>query len=143
MISYIKNSGDRLVELDSAIEGCWINVIDPTSGEIEELTGLGIPLDFITYSLDIDERPRTEREDDGTMLILIRIPYFQGLKVDVPYTTIPLGIILRDGSVVTVCRRQNEIVQELASGRVKGLSTAKRNRFVLRILLSAASKFLA
>jgi hypothetical protein len=27
------------------------------------------------------------------MLILMRIPYFQGVRVDVPYISIPLGVI--------------------------------------------------
>jgi magnesium transporter len=118
-------------------------VVDPTPGEIEEITSLGIPQDFVTYPLDMDERSRTEREDDGKILILLRIPYFQGVKVDVPYTTIPLGIILTDKYIITVCSKTNAILQELSSGKVRGLSTAKRYRFVLRILLLTATRFLA
>jgi magnesium transporter len=117
--------------------------VDPTPDEIERLSVEGIPMDFITYPLDLDERARTEREDDGKMLILIRIPYYQGPKADAPYITIPLGIILTDQYIITVCRWQTDIIREFESGRVKGLSTAKRIRFVLRILLSNASKFLA
>ncbi len=142
MIQYIKNTGVGLEKIEELQPGSWINVFDPTTDDIEQLTTLGLPQDFITYPLDIDERSRTEREDDGTLLILIRIPYYQGPRVDVPYTTIPLGIILTENYIITVSRRQNEIIQELASGRVRGLSTAKRNRFVLHILLNAASKFL-
>jgi len=45
--------------------------VDPTPDEIERLSVEGIPMDFITYPLDLDERARTKREDDGKMLILI------------------------------------------------------------------------
>lgn len=143
MITFYKTTEAGLEKLEEMASGCWINVIDPTTDEIEQLTGLGIPQDFITYPLDIDERARTEKEDDGTTLILIRIPYFQGVKVDVPYTTIPLGIVLTNGFILTVCRRQNDILQEFASGRMRGFSTAKRNRFVLQILLNTAYKYLS
>ena len=97
----------------------------------------------MTYPLDLDERSRSEKEDDGTLLIIIRIPYFQGPKVDVPFITIPLGIIVTSRFVVTVCRRQNEIMHDIVSGRIRGFSTAKRNRFILRVLLSTASRYLA
>jgi len=118
-------------------------MIDPTSDDIERMAGQGIPQDFMTYPLDMDERARSEREDDGKMLILIRIPFFQGLNVDVPYTTMPLGLILTDAMIVTVCRRQNDLTTEFASGKIKNLSTGKRIRFVLRMLLLNANRFLS
>jgi magnesium transporter len=142
VITIYKNTEFGLEKIDEILSGCWINVVDPTTDEIEFVVNQGIPQDFLTYPLDLDERPRTEREDDGKQLILIRIPYFEGSKVDIPYTTIPLGIILTDKYLITVCRRQNEILQEFASGRMRGLSTGKRNRFMLRLLLANASRFL-
>jgi magnesium transporter len=142
VITIYKNTEFGLELISEIVPGCWINVIDPTTDEIEFVVSQGVPQDFITYPLDLDERPRTEREDDGKLLILIRIPYFEGSKVDVPYITIPLGIILTDKYLITVCKRQNDILQEFASGRVRGLSTGKRNRFMLRLLLANASRYL-
>ncbi|GAP05927.1 Mg2+ and Co2+ transporter [Anaerolinea thermolimosa] len=143
MITIYKNTETGLEVIPEVVTGCWINVIDPASSEIDELLEMGIPRDFITYSLDLDERSRTEREDDGTLLILLRIPYFQGVKTDIPYTTIPLGVVMSNRFVVTICRMQNDVTTELSSGRLKGLSTAKRNRFALRILLATANRYLA
>jgi magnesium transporter len=142
VITIYKNTEFGLELISEIVPGCWINMIDPTTDEIEFVVSQGVPQDFITYPLDLDERPRTEREDDGKLLILIRIPYFEGTKVDVPYITIPLGIILTDKYLITVCKRQNDILQEFASGRVRGLSTGKRNRFMLRLLLANASRYL-
>ena len=141
MITFFKNNQTGLETLHNPVSGCWLNVIDPTQDEITRLQGLGFPQDFITYPLDIDERPRTERED-GKLLILLRVPYFQGETFDVPYITIPLCIIVSDKYLVTVCKRNNDIIQEFASGRAKDLSTAKHNRFILRLLLSTANKYL-
>ena len=142
MITIYKHNEVGLQTLTEPTPGCWINVIDPSPSEIESLKNLSIPLDYIVYPLDLDERSRTEREN-GDILIIIRIPYYQGTTSDIPYTTIPLGIILSQSYFVTVCKKENEILQEFASGRVKLLSTSKRNRFVLRMLLSTATKYLS
>jgi magnesium transporter len=142
VITFIKSTANGLEKIDDLVPGSWINIVDPTTDEIEQMVATGIPQDFLTYPLDLDERSRTEREDDGTTLIIIRIPYFQGPKVDVPYITVPLGIILNENYILTVGRRSNQIIEEMANGRVRGLSTAKRYRFVLRILLNTANRFL-
>ncbi|GAP14493.1 Mg2+ and Co2+ transporters [Longilinea arvoryzae] len=143
MISIYKSTEKGLESIEEIVNGCWINLTDPTPAEIEKVTALGIPQDFITYPLDVDERARTEREDDGKILIVIKVPMYVGPTVDVPYTTIPLGFVITDTVLVTVCRHSHEIIQEFASGRVRGLSTAKRNRFILKVLLSTANKYLA
>ena len=142
MITIYKTTEKGLEVLAEPINNAWINVIDPTTDEIEWLTSIGLPQDFVTYPLDVDERARTEREDDGTLLVLLRVPYFQGVRADVPYITIPLGVITNSKILVTICRRPNDILQEFASGRVRNLETGKRNRFILRLLLAAASRYL-
>lgn len=142
MITIYRKKADTALEiLTEPTESCWINVVNPTQEEITRLHALGISQDYLTYSLDQDERPRTEREN-GDLLILFRVPYFQGKNVDIPYTTIPLGIILSHEYIITVCQSDNAVIQEFANGRAKNLSTGKRNRFVLRLLLSTSNKYL-
>ncbi len=141
MITIFKNSENGLIELPEATLGSWINVVNPSPQEIIQLQEMGIPHDYLTYPLDLDERARTEREN-GDLLIVLRIPSYQGQVADIPYATIPLGIILTERFLVTVCRRDNDIIQEYAQGRIKNLSTGKRNRFVLRLLLTTANKYL-
>jgi magnesium transporter len=75
-------------------------------------------------------------------LIILRIPYFEGNFVDVPYSTIALGILITDHFVVTVCRRKNELIEQLKQTKMRGFSTIKRVRFLLHILLSSANKYL-
>lgn len=142
-IIYKGNEVTGFTRIESPVEGCWINLIDPTTDEIDSIKAMGIPSDFLTYALDLDERPRTEKEDDGTTLIMLRIPFFQGEKLDVPYTSIPLGIILTDTMIITVCKKNNVIIDELLRTKTKGVSTSKRVRLVLRILLLTANQFLA
>ncbi len=142
MISILSSDRSGLASLSKPEPGCWINVVAPTADEIAELRVLGIPADYLAYPLDPDERARSERED-GDLLIILRIPHFQGEGSDIPYATIPLGIILTPDYLVTVVRVDNELVEEMASGRVRGLETAKRVRFVLRVLLQTSSRYLS
>ncbi len=141
MITIFKNEGAELQRLPSPVDGSWVNVINPTPEEIAQIHALGIPQDYITYPLDLDERARTERED-GELLIVLRIPLYQGEASDIPYTTIPLGIILTREIIITVSKLENEIIQEFTIKRFKDIATSKRLRFVLRLLLTAASKYL-
>ncbi|OIN86059.1 MAG: magnesium transporter [Anaerolineae bacterium CG1_02_58_13] len=145
MINFYKTSEGELVKLDSPVTGSWINVVDPTPEEINFLTEeIEIFPDLINYSLDLDEMPRIERdEDEGYTFILLRIPHYQGENVDVPYATIPLGIIIVDGVIVTVCRHETDILKPLLNGKYRGLKTGKRFRFVLYVFLEAASRYLS
>ena len=140
MLTIYKTNGQVQAEIEAPVSGCWINVIDPTPEEKARLEEMGIAPELITYSLDLDEMPRVERDEEYTF-ILLRIPYFQKGS-DVPYTTIPLGFILKDNYVVTVCRHENEIVKALTGGKFRGLKTAKRYRFILYALLETANRYL-
>jgi magnesium transporter len=141
MITIYKNNETGLQVLPELVEGAWIHVFDPTPEEIIWLESLHIPNDYIEYSLDVDESARVEREN-GEIFILLRQPCFQGQAVDIPYTTIPLGIILTPTTLITISKFENEILSEFSSGRVRNLNTAKRGRFVLRLLLATATKYL-
>ena len=145
MINTYKTSEQGLIQLEKAVTGTWINVVDPSPEEIQFLTDeIKIHPDLINYSLDRDEMPRIERdEDEGYTFILLRIPLFQGENVDVPYATIPLGIIIMGGVIVTVCRHETDILRPLLNGKYRGLKTGKRYRFVLYVFLEAAARYLA
>lgn len=141
MITIYKTTENGLTQISEPTAGSWINVIQPSTEEINWLIEQNIPRDYLTYPLDLDERPRTEREN-GDTLIIMRIPFFQGAEMDVPYTTLPLGIILNDRYIVTICKVENGIISEFSTGRIRSLETGKRNRFVLRLMLNTAAKYL-
>ncbi len=141
MIATYKQNEAGLTVLTEPTSGCWINAVNPSNQEIEHLQRLGIPQDYLMYPLDLDERSRFEREN-GEMLIVLRIPVFQGGEADIPYITVPLGIVLTPEHLITVCRQENEILRDFAAGRVRTLNTAKRNRFILHLLLATAAKYL-
>jgi len=140
MLTIYKTTEQGLEQIDSMANGAWIKVIDPTPEEIERLVNWGIEADYINYSLDFDEMARMERDDDYTF-ILLRIPHSQP-DSDVPYTTIPLGIMIRSNFIVTICRYDKDTFRVLANGKYRLLKTAKRYRFALYIFLETALRYL-
>jgi magnesium transporter len=141
MISIYKNFENGLQIMPELAEGVWVNAVDPTSEDKAWLLEQGIPQDYLDYSLDMDERARVEREN-GDLFILIRLPHFQGKTADIPYTTLPLGLVLTHDTLFTISKVPHSIIDEFVSGRMRGLSTSKRNRFILRLLLATATRYL-
>lgn len=141
MLTIFKTTQNGLDRIERPVNGGWINAIDPTPEETIQLEELGIEHDLITYSLDMDEMARMERDEDYT-LILLRIPCFQGADHDIPYMTLPLGIILTDRFVVTICRSDNDITRVLCNGKYRLMRTAKRYRFALYVILETATRYL-
>jgi magnesium transporter len=141
MLNIYKTTPEGLETLESPTNGCWIKAIDPNREEIEKLENWGIQPELITYSLDQDEMARVER-DEGYTLILLRIPHFQGETHDIPYNTVPMGIIIKDNLIVTICRHESHITRILTNGKYRRFKTAKRYRFVLYVLLETANRYL-
>ncbi|MGE5462844.1 MAG: magnesium transporter CorA family protein [Syntrophothermus sp.] len=140
MLTIYKTTEQGLEEIESMSNGAWIKVIDPTPDEIEKLVNWGIDVDYINYSLDFDEMPRMERDEDYTF-ILIRIPHSQP-EHDIPYVTIPLGIMIKSNFIVTICRYDKDMFKVLSNGKYRMLKTAKRYRFALYIFLETATRYL-
>jgi magnesium transporter len=141
MLTILKTTENALVSIPQVADGAWVHVVNPTPEEVEQTYGLGIPRDFITYPLDLDERPRTEKEA-GATLLLLRTPYYQGETQDIPFTTIPLGIILCNDFIITISKYKIPLLDSVAQ-KGRYFSTNKRNQFILNILLAIANEYLA
>ena len=137
MIQYITKENNQLVFLEEWQEEVWINIIPPhQKDELVELAEkFNIPLDFLTDSLDIEERARYEWEDD-IRLIVINIPYADDDAADERsyYNTIPLGIVLTPGNVITISPRENSVIQGFLDEKVKNFNPSNKPHFVLKLL---------
>ena len=115
MIQYFKNINHQTVAIDKAENGTWVNVLPPLKQEeFSELsTSLDIPLDFLTDSLDIDERSRFEQEDN-VKLVVIKTPTENNSfnESDAYYITIPIVIILTHTEIVTVNSFENSAIKK-------------------------------
>lgn len=142
MINYFQIKETKLVAIKQYEKSCWISVVAPTDDELKQLLE-DFPLaeDYLNYPLDMDEKARIEKDDDA-FFVLMRMPHFVGIKEEVPFTTIPLGIIITKDNIISICKEDNVIVEELENGRIKGANPAKKFRFLLQVLFKAANKYL-
>jgi len=140
MLTIYKTTERGLEQLENMANGSWVKAVDPTPEEMQQLVTWGIDADYINYSLDLDEMPRMERDEEYTF-ILVRIPHRQP-ESDIPYTTIPLGIMIKGNMIVTICRYDKEMFKVLANGKYRLLKTGKRYRFALYIFLETATRYL-
>ena len=143
MIKILRWSENRFIPTDKIERHCLINVISPEKNELEKLSGeMHIPSDFLTDPLDIDERARIETED-GVLLIVLRVPKYDQSNSEIPFTTIPAGIILtKDDTVVIISASDITDILGLYNGKAKGIITGKRSSFILQIFLKTALLFL-
>ncbi len=144
MIQYFKNIDQITVEVDKPEDGVWVNVLPPLrQEEFTELSdALDIPVDFLTDSLDIDERSRFEKEDN-VRLIVIKTPTENNSfnESDAYYITIPICIILTHNQIVTVNSFENPAIKKFLS-TFQNRNNDKRNMMVLKIFEKIVQNFM-
>lgn len=141
MIRYFKTDNQRIHEENKVTDGVWVQMIQPTLEECEKIADLvNVDIEDLQAALDEEESSRIELQD-GYTLILVDIPTTEIRHEKQTYTTIPLGIILSQDVIVTVCTDDTPVLQNFIDNRVKEFSTKKRLRFVYQILYSAAANY--
>jgi magnesium transporter len=145
MIQYFKNINQQTLKIDSPENGTWVNVSPPLKQE--EFTQLSeqlsIPIDFLTDSLDIDERTRFE-EEDNVRLIVIKTPVENNSfnDSDAYYITIPICIILTHNQIVTVNSFENPAIKKFLN-TFQNRHPDKRNMMVLKVFEKVVQDFMA
>src|SRR5215213_5489429 len=144
MIQYFKNVSHKTIQTDKAEVGVWVNVVPPLKQEeFSELAeNLEIPIDFLTDSLDIDERPRFE-EEDNVRLVVLKTPTENNSfnESDAYYITIPICIILTHNQIVTVNSFENPAMKKFLS-TFQNRHPDKRNMMVLKVFEKVVQNFM-
>lgn len=144
MIQYFKNVDHKTIQIEKPEVGAWVNVLPPLKQEeFTELSEkLNIPIDFLTDSLDIDERPRFE-EEDNVRLVVLKTPTENNSfnESDAYYITIPICIILTHNQVVTVNSFENPAMKKFLS-TFQNRHPDKRNMMVLKIFEKVVQNFM-
>ena len=145
MVSYYVKSERSIKEVKNPQPNCWINISPPFSQEeLEKIANqFEIPLDFLTDSLDIDERSRYEREDD-IRLIVVNTPILNQVQDvdDAIYITVPIGIVLLPEQILTITSYPNPVLQLFLDNKVKNFNPSIEARFVIQILEQNVYRFL-
>ncbi len=143
MIKIFSTAKDNvLCELNAAEKGAWIHMCDPSDEEVTRVhEELEVPEDFLRAALDKEEAARVESEE-GATLVVVDIPIVVPEGNSFLYETVPIGIILTEENIVTVCLEDTPIVEELYSKKIRGFDTCKKTRFLLQLLYKISAKFL-
>ena len=130
-----------MTRLDSVQDGCWVNLTYPSEDELNTVAvTLGVEPTFLRAALDEEETSRIDTEE-GQTLIIIDAPSVE--KDDaVVYSTLPLGIIVTEEHIITVCLKETSILKDFQVGLVRNADTQKRTQFILYMLLQVAKRFL-
>ena len=54
------------------------------------------------------------------------------------YTTIPLGIVIKQETIITICREDTPVINYFINNKVREFSTKKKMRFIYQILFRSA-----
>ena len=149
MLEFYKTFGTETKKIDKPEPGSWISAIAPTEEEknylIEEM---GILPEFVKSSLDAEESSHID-DDEVYNQTLVIVDYPSAEEVEdgydknmLQYTTLPLGIVIMKGYVVTISLYENLNIDDMAQGRIKGVNTDLKTRFLLLLLLRISQRYL-
>ena len=141
MIKIYMSKNGSLETLEKPQKGCWINMVHPSEKELIEIEEkYNIEPDDLRAPLDEEEASRITKEDDYT-LVLVDIPNIEEKNGKNRFSTIPLGVIIAKGAIITVCLESTPILN--FSGRAsKNIDTTLKTRMLLHILLDNAKLYL-
>lgn len=149
MIEFYKTFGTKTEKVDTLQSGCWINVISPSEEEKQFLIHeIGIVPEFVQASLDEEESSHIDYDDDyNQTLVIVDYPSAEESgggydRTTLQYTTLPLGIVLMKGYIITISLYENLNIEDMAVGKVKGIHTEMKTRFLLKLLLRISQRYL-
>lgn len=130
-------ASQNLIEVRELRHGDWVNTIEPTDREISKLIReYKVPAEFVHASLDLKERSRIDILGKWKLFI-IRIP----IKQNGQFIIIPLGVIINEYNIFTICAKPNEVINRFLTDKMPGFYTSKRTRFVLFVIKNANKYF--
>lgn len=145
MMTIYKKTNGELSVIDRVEKGCWINIYPPFTHDqlLDVSKQLDIDIDFLTDSLDIDERSRYDY-DDNMEWIVINAPLKRDVNEnsELQYINIPIGIISKPDFIVTISSYENPVINSFLKGMVKNFDPSDQSMFALQIFERTAYYFL-
>jgi magnesium transporter len=144
MIDIFKTIDKTLFTLEEIEDGAWINLVNPTSEEISFIEDeLKVDKDFLRAALDEEESARIEIDNDNDhVLILVDTPYVEKTDDHIIYETLPMGIIITNKNIITVCLKNSIVLDQFERNSVRSFETFKKYRFLYQILYKNAQRYL-
>lgn len=111
MVKRYITQGNLLMEVNRADGGCWVNLVAPTLEECVQIAQeFQIDLADVRAALDDEESSRVDVSNEYS-LILFDVPSVEYRHQREAYTTIPLGLILVNDVLLTVCAEATPVLK--------------------------------
>ena len=121
MVKRYITQGNLLMEVNRADGGCWVNLVAPTLEECVQIAQeFQIDLADVRAALDDEESSRVDVSNEYS-LILFDVPSVEYRHQREAYTTIPLGLILVNDVLLTVCAEATPVLKNFLENTVKEL----------------------
>ncbi len=137
------NFDGGIKHIDSWQSNCWVQITCPVDDDVDYLVNeLGMPDYFLSDVADNDERARYDL-DEGWLMIILRIPHLKTISSRSPYTTIPLGIVIKDDKIISICHQETRMMLDFINHQMRrGEGFTDAADLVFRIFLSASVWYL-
>ena len=119
----------------------WVDCRNVTTKDITILEeNYNIDHEHILDALDPDELSRIE-QGEGYVLTIMRLPLYLP-NSEVRYHTAPMGALIFQNTIITLCYTDCEVLKDLSNNRIKDLNISDFPAFITRILSRGDRTFL-
>ncbi len=126
----------KSVKIENIEKGSWISVIDPGKNELEHLIKqMSLDSTILEDGLDENEISRIKIEDNIFYLI-IRFPMEDSGSI----ITLPLLILVTEENILTLCKKDNNIVSKFAENKIP-FCTTQKTQLLLKIILEIFNSY--
>jgi magnesium transporter len=120
----------------------WIDAREITRDDVNELQeDYEINPELLADIMDLDEQARIEKEDDYVALI-VRLPAFADDSHGINQYCVPLGIVIKDNTIITICQSDSVILEDFARNRFRQYPVQTQEGFVISLMGRAAMVFI-
>lgn len=142
-MEFYKTIEGQITHVNELEEYTWVNMVAPTLEERDYIISkLNLEPNFFSAALDEEETSHIDVEDDQTAII-VDIP---DRKIDEDgnplFYTIPLALIMKEKTLITVCIKDTPIIKDFTNGLVQNIKTQLRTRLILQILYRISQTYL-
>jgi magnesium transporter len=119
----------------------WVDARAVTRDETNEIQNeYEIEQDDLLDILDPDELSRLD-DGEGYILTIVRVPVYDP-QAETPYFAVPIGIIIKGKTIITICWTDSEVLKDFGNNRVRGVRLTDFPSFIVQILNRANLNFL-
>ncbi|MDD4219829.1 MAG: magnesium transporter CorA family protein [Sphaerochaetaceae bacterium] len=120
----------------------WVDAREITRDDIDALQeDYGIGAELLADIMDLDEQARIEKEEEYVALI-VRLPALTDDSHGINQYCVPLGIVMKGDTIITICQSDSVILEDFARNRFRQYPVQTQEGFVISLMGRSAMVFI-